>query len=112
MRAPGVAVGLIAFAALMASVPGEAAVRSPHRGLDHRGGVAHLVDHRKSARHHRGYRKHRHYRSNHHHLRGLWNHDHCGDWHGCHYYFYGYKQWLRWNPGKSRADFIRRYHHR
>jgi hypothetical protein len=53
----------------------------------------------------------------HHHLRGpkwrrayAYHHDHCGDWHRCHYYFYGYKQWRKWNPG-SRAYFYRRYHH-
>jgi hypothetical protein len=39
-------------------------------------------------------------------------HDHCGDWHRCHYYFYGYKQWERWDLGKYRAYFVRRYHHR
>jgi hypothetical protein len=38
-------------------------------------------------------------------------HRHCGDWHGCHYYFYGYLQWEKWNPGGSRKYFLKRYHH-
>lgn len=46
------------------------------------------------------------------HARGKWSHKHCHHgWHRCHYYFYGYKQWSRWNPDKSRAYFYRRYHH-
>lgn len=47
----------------------------------------------------------------HRHAPGKWGHKHCHDWHRCHYYFYGYKQWARWNPDKSRAYFYRRYHH-
>ena len=38
-------------------------------------------------------------------------HRHCGDWHRCHYYFYGYLQWQKWNPGGSRKYFLKRYHH-
>ncbi len=38
-------------------------------------------------------------------------HRHCGDWHRCHYYFYGYLQWEKWNPGGSRKAFLKRYHH-
>ena len=38
-------------------------------------------------------------------------HRHCGDWHRCHYYFYGYLQWQKWNPNGSRAAFLRKYHH-
>ena len=46
------------------------------------------------------------------HAPGKWSHKHCHhSWHRCHYYFYGYKQWARWNPDKSRAYFYRRYHH-
>ena len=39
------------------------------------------------------------------------HHRHCGDWHRCHYYFYGYLQWQKWNPNGSRAAFLRKYHH-
>jgi hypothetical protein len=38
-------------------------------------------------------------------------HRHCHDWHRCHYYFYGYLQWQKWNPNGSRAAFLRKYHH-
>ncbi len=38
-------------------------------------------------------------------------HRRCGDWHRCHYYFYGYLQWEKWNPGGSRKRFLKRYHH-
>jgi hypothetical protein len=76
------------------------------------------------------YRTHRHRAKHHYHRRhhkcrkgwlpplpryrhapGKWSHKHCHDWHRCHYYFYGYRQWSRWNPEKSRAYFYRRYHH-
>jgi hypothetical protein len=113
MRTPIIAAWLIALSTLMKPVPSAAVPLSPHIGLEHHSGVAQLAGYRTPARHrhHRGC-KHRHLRDPHRHLRGHWDHDHCGDWHRCHYYFYGYKQWLRWNPGKSRAYFIRHYHHR
>lgn len=38
-------------------------------------------------------------------------HRNCDDWHRCHYYFYGYLQWQKWNPGGSRSAFMKRYHH-
>ena len=44
------------------------------------------------------------------HLPGKWSHKHCKDWHRSHYYFYGYQQWVKWNPDKSRAYFRRHYH--
>ena len=61
-------------------------------------------------RHHHRWHRHRHH--HHHHYRHSgFSHAHCGDWYRCHYYFYGYKQWRKWNPGYSRAYFYRRYHH-
>ncbi len=47
------------------------------------------------------------------HLPGKWSHSRCKhkDWYRCHYYFYGYEQWVKWNPEKSRAYFRSRYHH-
>ncbi|WP_072389687.1 hypothetical protein [Hyphomicrobium sp. CS1BSMeth3] len=87
-------------------------------------GIVQTVGHRtyhRAHRHHgkRGYR-HRKCRKGwlpplkeHRHLPGKWSHRHCKgkDWYRCHYYFYGYKQWSMWNPGKSRAYFRRHYHH-
>ena len=81
--------------------------------------VGHRVHYRAYHRHHakHGYR-HRKSRAGwlpplprNRHLPGKWSHKHCGDWHRCHYYFYGYRQWAMWNPDKSRAYFRRHYHH-
>ncbi len=80
---------------------------------------AHRHHGRSHAKHHRKYH-HRHRKCRkgwlpplpkYRHAPGKWSHKHCRDWHRCHYYFYGYKQWSRWNPEKSRAYFYRRYHH-
>jgi hypothetical protein len=85
-----------------------------HRDRVHRHRAHHRA-HRHHAKH--GYR-HRKCRRGwlpplprYRHAPGKWSHKHCHDWHRCHYYFYGYKQWARWNPDKSRAYFYRRYHH-
>lgn len=101
--------------------------------------IAHTVGHRSHHHHHHRYSHYTHHHAHRPHARhgcwhhkwrrakcrkgwlpplpryrhapGKWSHKHCHGWHRCHYYFYGYKQWARWNPDKSRAYFYRRYHH-
>lgn len=121
-------IGVSALCLLAVSVlgipggPAKAAPVSPHALAAPAGSLVQTVGHRTYHRRHGHYRKHgyRHRKSRagwfpayreHPHLPGRWSHAHCHDWHRCHYYFYGYRQWEKWNPGRSRAEFRRRYHH-
>jgi hypothetical protein len=104
----------------------SAAPLAPHRVADASAAILangqrvhrHRVHHRAHGHHAKYHHRHRNCRRGwlpplpkYRHAPGKWSHKHCHDWHRCHYYFYGYKQWARWNPEKSRAYFYRRYHH-
>ncbi|HWV83357.1 MAG TPA: hypothetical protein VNZ50_18150 [Hyphomicrobiaceae bacterium] len=123
MRTPATVLGLFALTFLVLPGAPAAAAPLPSHRVAITSGVVLTNGHRPY--HHRVYR-HRAKHSYRHrkchkgwlpplpryrHAPGKWSHKHCHDWHRCHYYFYGYKQWARWNPEKSRAYFYRRYHH-
>ncbi len=129
MRTSAMIAGLLALSCV--AMQGKAATAAPlpsHR-VATPAAMTHAVDHRTYDRAHGHHAKyghrhgkygHRHRTSragwlpplkDHRHLPGKWSHKHCHDWHRCHYYFYGYQQWAKWNPDKSRAYFRQRYHH-
>lgn len=122
MRAGIAIVGFLVLSTLsIASAPAEARPVVPSGAAEAAESPILKTAHRTKARHvrhHTGHRT-RHRRSHagwlprlkeHPHLPGIWDHDHCHDWHRCHYYFYGYEQWVKWNPDKSRAYYRRHYH--
>jgi hypothetical protein len=118
---------LVAFAALaFLGATADAAPLASRPALHPSGGLVQPASH-SSVHHYRRHAKYHHHRygkyhyksrrgwlpplKEHRHAPGKWSHKHCHDWHRCHYYFYGYKQWAKWNPTGSRAYFYRRYHH-
>ncbi len=127
MRTSAMVIGLLALgllhgnAATAAPLPSHRVAAPPV--------MTHTVGHRtyhRTHRHHAKYThrhgkyRHRHRKcrkgwlpplKEHRHLPGKWSHKHCGDWHRCHYYFYGYQQYSKWNPDRSRTYFRKRYHH-
>ena len=123
----GLGVGcLLALSALaFQGATADAAPRPPKHAIAPANNLVQKTGYRGHHRwHHAKYHHHRygkHHRKcrrgwlpplkEHRHAPGKWSHKHCHDWHRCHYYFYGYKQWARWNPTGSRAYFYRRYHH-
>jgi hypothetical protein len=129
MRTRLIAPWLTAIAALIIQGASAQAVPLPTQRVATPAPTIQSVAHRSYHRGHRHHAKHghRHHKHSHHHRRsrqgwlpplkeyrhlpGRWSHAHCKDWHRCHYYFYGYEQWVKWNPEKSRAYFRRHYHH-